>query len=182
MPGDPLPGAAGDIAAAESYPRRLWRSLASVSPEHDTIIRLIILEKLVKVVLVVGAIFAFIIFGGPISRLASTARSELLVGADVGFFDRLLDQILVYVVHLTQTVTFVVALVAYGSIEGTEGVGLYLRRRWAEYLTVFGTGLLIPYEVYELLRHATLFKAAALTANVGIVVYLAWRKRLFVDV
>lgn len=129
-----------------------------------------------------GALVAFIVFGGPINRLANLARNELLVGADVGFFDRLLDQVLVFVAHLTHTATFMVALIAYGTIEGTEGIGLFLRRRWAEYLTVLGTGVLIPFELYELVHHTTLFKAAALIANLAIVVYLAWRKRLFVDV
>lgn len=119
---------------------------------------------------------------GYLPRLAADARADLLVGADVGFVDRLVDSVLVYVFHLSQTAIFFVALVVYGAIEGTEGVGLYLRRRWAEYLTVIGTGSLVPYEVYELLRHATLFKAAALLINVAIIVYLAWRKRLFVDV
>jgi len=75
-----------------------------------------------------------------------------------------------------------VGLVGYALLEGTEGVGLAMRRRWAEYLTVVATGLLIPYEVYELGRHATLFKVGALLLNVAVVAYLAWRKRLFVDV
>ena len=73
-------------------------------------------------------------------------------------------------------------LVGYALLEGTEGVGLAMRRRWAEYLTVVATSLLIPYEVYELGRHATLFKVGALLLNVAVVAYLAWRKRLFVDV
>jgi uncharacterized membrane protein (DUF2068 family) len=32
----------------------------------------------------------------------------------------------------------------------TEGIGLWLRKRWAEYLTVIATGSLIPLELYEL--------------------------------
>jgi uncharacterized membrane protein (DUF2068 family) len=57
-----------------------------------------------------------------------------------------------------------------------------MRRRWAEYLTVFATGILIPYEAYEVVRHITLFKVGALLLNIAVVAYLAYRKRLFVGV
>ena len=67
-------------------------------------------------------------------------------------------------------------------VEGTEGVGLAMRRRWAEYLTVIATGLLIPYEAYEVIHKVTLFKIGALLLNVAVVGYLAYRKRLFVGI
>src|SRR5436190_22283570 len=38
----------------------------------------------------------------------------------------------------------------YGVLELVEGVGLFLRRRWAEWLTVVATSLLVPLEIYEL--------------------------------
>src|SRR5437899_6513492 len=41
--------------------------------------------------------------------------------------------------------------------------GLAMRRRWAEYLTVIATGILIPYEAYEVVKHVTLFKVTCLT-------------------
>jgi uncharacterized membrane protein (DUF2068 family) len=75
-----------------------------------------------------------------------------------------------------------IGLIGYALLEGTEGIGLAMRRRWAEYLTVIATGLLIPYEVYELVHRVTLFKIGALLVNVAVVGYLAWRKRLFRDV
>jgi uncharacterized membrane protein (DUF2068 family) len=61
-------------------------------------------------------------------------------------------------------------------------VGLAMRRRWAEYLTVIATGILIPYEAYEVIHHVTLFKIGALLLNVAVVGYLAYRKRLFVGI
>ena len=72
--------------------------------------------------------------------------------------------------------------VAYALVEGTEGVGLAMRRRWAEYLTVIATSVLIPYEAYEVIHHATLFKIGALLVNLAVVGYLAYRKRLFVGI
>src|SRR5438105_6040167 len=35
----------------------------------------------------------------------------------------------------------------YSAVLFTEGIGVYLQKRWAEYLMVFATGELIPLEV-----------------------------------
>ena len=53
-----------------------------------------------------------------------------------------------------------------------EGIGLLLRRRWAEYLTVVATGLLLPLEVYEIARKPNALRVVVLLANLVIVAYL----------
>ena len=65
----------------------------------------------------------------------------------------------------------------YAGLFATEGVGLLLRKRWAEYFTIFTTGGLIPLEVYELARHFTVAKLVVLLINVAIVWYLVARVR-----
>jgi uncharacterized membrane protein (DUF2068 family) len=65
------------------------------------------------------------------------------------------------------------AALAYGGLELVEGGGLFLRRRWAEWLTVVATTLLIPLELYELIRKPSVLKAVGLIVNILIVVYLA---------
>ena len=65
----------------------------------------------------------------------------------------------------------------YAGLFATEGVGLLLRRRWAEYFTIVTTGGLIPLEVYELARHFTIAKLVVLFVNAAIVVYLVSRVR-----
>ena len=60
----------------------------------------------------------------------------------------------------------------YAGLLLTEGVGLLLRKRWAEYFTIITTSGLIPLELYELARHVSLAKIAVLTVNVAIVIYL----------
>ena len=42
------------------------------------------------------------------------------------------------------------AIAAYAVLEGTEAVGLWLGRRWDEYLTFVATAIFVPYEIYEL--------------------------------
>jgi len=63
--------------------------------------------------------------------------------------------------------------IGYAALELTEGVGLFRRKRWAEWLTVVATALLVPAEIYEFVRHASWLKGAGIAVNVLIVVYLA---------
>ena len=44
------------------------------------------------------------------------------------------------------------AIAAYALLEGVEAAGLWLGRRWAEYLTFVATTIFVPYEVYELTK------------------------------
>jgi uncharacterized membrane protein (DUF2068 family) len=60
----------------------------------------------------------------------------------------------------------------YSALFLTEGIGLALRKRWAEYFTIASTSLFIPLEVYELAKHASLAKSILVLANAGIVAYL----------
>jgi uncharacterized membrane protein (DUF2068 family) len=60
----------------------------------------------------------------------------------------------------------------YAALLLTEGIGLLLRRRWAEYFTVIVTGSFIPLEVYELTRRLTWGRLVLLGVNVAVVWYL----------
>jgi uncharacterized membrane protein (DUF2068 family) len=70
-------------------------------------------------------------------------------------------------------------LFAYAALEGAEAVGLWLQRRWAEYLTFIATALLLPLEIYELTETVSPFKVTALLINLAIIAYLVLAKRLF---
>ncbi|MDX6583804.1 MAG: hypothetical protein QOI10_2988 [Solirubrobacterales bacterium] len=71
------------------------------------------------------------------------------------------------------------ALAAYALVQGAEAVGLWLQRRWAEYLAVVSTSAFLPIEIYELIDGVTVLKVLALVINLAIVVYLLFAKRLF---
>ena len=65
----------------------------------------------------------------------------------------------------------------YAGLFASEGVGLLLRKRWAEYFTIVTTGGLIPLEIYELAQHFTMPKLVVALVNVLIVWYLVARVR-----
>ncbi len=72
---------------------------------------------------------------------------------------------------------FGIVALAYAALEGTEAYGLWKRRRWAEWLTVLATSLLLIPEVWELTKSTTFLKVGALVVNVAIVAYLLVRLR-----
>lgn len=81
--------------------------------------------------------------------------------------------------HHSTLVWVTLGVFAYAVLQLTEAVGLWLLKRWGEYVAVVGTSAFIPIEVYELVDGFTWLKLAALVVNVAAVVYLVWSKRLF---
>jgi uncharacterized membrane protein (DUF2068 family) len=65
----------------------------------------------------------------------------------------------------------------YRAVFLTEGTGLMLRTRWAEYLTAIATGSFLPLEFYELVERVRVARALLVSANVVIVLYLVARLR-----
>ncbi len=65
----------------------------------------------------------------------------------------------------------------YAGIFLAEGVGLALKKRWAEYFTIITTSSLLPVEIYELARRVSAGKVLALVINLAVVVYLVMELR-----
>jgi uncharacterized membrane protein (DUF2068 family) len=65
----------------------------------------------------------------------------------------------------------------YCVLELVEGVGLLLRRRWAEYLTIVATVLLLPPEIYEIARKVSPVRVGVLVLNLAILAYLVVKLR-----
>lgn len=63
----------------------------------------------------------------------------------------------------------------YAAVFATEGIGLLLAKRWAEYVTLGVTISFIPIECFELAKRPSAIKAATIAINVAVVIYLALR-------
>lgn len=70
-------------------------------------------------------------------------------------------------------------LAALGAVKWAEAVGLWMGKRWGEYLAAVATAAFIPVEVFELVEHISAFKIVLLLINVAAVVWLVVAKRLF---
>lgn len=65
----------------------------------------------------------------------------------------------------------------YAILHLIEGIGLFMEREWAAYLTVIATGSLIPVEVYEIARKVSAVKIAVLIFNILILIYIIVKLR-----
>jgi uncharacterized membrane protein (DUF2068 family) len=60
----------------------------------------------------------------------------------------------------------------YAGLDLVEGIGLYLEKTWAEYLTLAITASFLPLELYEIFRRLTLVRVGLLALNAMIFIYL----------
>lgn len=144
-------------------------------------IRFIIIERFLKGAVLIAGGIVLIVASSETNLHDLTARLHTELNLDPGrhLWRRLYEKVLSGLSSHPDEIG--VGAILYGLLEGFEAFGLILRRRWAEYLVVVATVVFIPVEIDELLRHPTVLKAAALVVNVAIVVYLVWRKRLFIE-
>ena len=73
--------------------------------------------------------------------------------------------------------SIVIVTGVYTGILLAEGIGLYLRKTWAEWLTVIASASLIPFELWRLFfghHHNSVAVLAATILNIVIVIYLIW--------
>jgi uncharacterized membrane protein (DUF2068 family) len=82
----------------------------------------------------------------------------------------ILDKIALIDPHRLKQIS--IAVFAGAGLHILEGVGLVLRKVWAEYITLILTASFLPWEMIEILRHATWIKAVLLLLNLAVVVYL----------
>jgi uncharacterized membrane protein (DUF2068 family) len=152
---------------------------AADPPRSRRILKLIAAERAVRGVLLLAAGFYLLThLDTDFGKLAD----RLMRAIELDPRRHLLHRIIAYLhnLHASELKLAGIAAIVYGVIELVEGTGLWLDRLWAEYLTVVSTSLLLPYELYELVRRPSALKAAGIAVNVAIVVYLAvlLRRRL----
>jgi uncharacterized membrane protein (DUF2068 family) len=92
---------------------------------------------------------------------------------------RYVGQVLVEAAALTPTRILDVGVGSfiYAVLFLTEGIGLWLLKRWAEWMTIIITSSLLPVEVWELFRHPNVAKVLVLAINLVLVGYLVWQVR-----
>ena len=143
---------------------------------HDRGLFALALFKMAKAVLL------FLAGAGALSLLrpAEEAKvrewlADLTIRQGHRFVERALH--LLNVASPRQMTLVALASICYGLLFATEGIGLWMEKRWAEWLTIVATGSLIPFEIYELARALTPVRTLALVANVAAVIYLIYRLR-----
>jgi uncharacterized membrane protein (DUF2068 family) len=147
-----------------------------MKPADNRLIRLIALFKLVKAALLIAVGF------GALHLLHKDLASVLQhwiarLSLDPG--NRFVDRGLQKVANLTPDKIKGLGIVSfiYAGLFLTEGIGLWLVKRWAEWFSVIITTSLIPVEIYEIYRHPSAIKCLVLIVNIAVVGYLLYRIR-----
>ena len=145
-------------------------------PRHrsDLVIRLIAFFKLVKAGVLIALGVGLLSMRHEHSWLGTWIHA-LAVDPHGKYLSELLAKLGALDAH--QLLPLGLASLAYASVFLTEGIGLMLKKPWAEIMTVIVTVSFIPLEIYELVEHPTLAKIAVLLVNVAVVPYLLWRLR-----
>ena len=143
---------------------------------HSRFLRLIALFKLVKAALLIAlGVGALKLLHKDVAEAVEYWVELLRLDPNNHYIDAALEK----VSNLTPDKIKELGLgsMIYAGLFLTEGIGLWLEKRWAEWLTVIITSSLIPIEIYEIYRHPTPVKIAVLLINIAIVAYLVYRIR-----
>src|SRR5271168_3137553 len=140
------------------------------------VLRTIALYKLVKVLLLLAIAY------GEVRLRDASLTAKMLVWASErpnGLEHDVVTYLLQWFSGLSSSRIHALRIVtlSYAAVFAVEGIGLWMQKRWAEWLTTIITGSLIPLEVWELIFRPNIGKAAVLLANIAIVVYLVWHVR-----
>ena len=136
-------------------------------------LRTIALYKLLKVVILLLAAY------GEIRLHDATLSAKILSWASArpqGLEHDLVTRGLAWFSGLSESRVHEVRLLTltYAAVFAVEGVGLWMQRRWAEWLTTIITASLIPLELWELIHKPSIGACLVILANTLIVVYLYW--------
>jgi uncharacterized membrane protein (DUF2068 family) len=156
----------------QTAPRKAAAKRTGSSP----ILLVIALFKLIKAgLLIVAGIGAARLLHRDIAGTLQHWTQLLRVDPDNHYIHGLLVKILR--VSPRQLRELSIGTFVYAGLFATEGLGLLLRKRWAEYLTIVITGALMPLEVFELAQRFTATRLAVLIVNALIVWFLVRRVR-----
>ncbi|MGC1364035.1 MAG: DUF2127 domain-containing protein [Silvibacterium sp.] len=70
------------------------------------------------------------------------------------------------------------AVFAHAALDILEGVGLILRKIWAEFVTLGVSILFLPLEFFEIARHVTWVRVGITVVNVAVVIYLIFHVQM----
>lgn len=92
------------------------------------------------------------------------------------FVSLLLGKVALISPHRLREISAVVF--AHAALDIVEGVGLILRKIWAEFVTLTVTALFLPVEFFEIVRHVTLVRVSILAVNLAVVAYLIFHVQM----
>lgn len=145
--------------------------IAQKPRHHNKGLILIAVYKLLQALFFVAiGVGAFRLLHKDIGDVLYQVASDLRFNPESRFVNFVLDRATLLNDPMLRRIGF--GAFCYAAVGLLEGIGLYLEKAWAEYLTLIITASFLPFEVHEIMRRLTLPRVSLLVVNVLVLVYL----------
>jgi uncharacterized membrane protein (DUF2068 family) len=137
-------------------------------------------DTLIGIFKLAKAAILLVVAFGTLSLLDDRTRVEMLhritqLSSDSHFraLERFTNMVGVATKGRIEMVT--IGSVFYAALFSTEGIGLLMHARWAEYFTSIVTASFLPLEIYEIVHRPDILKVSILAINIAVLIYLILR-------
>jgi uncharacterized membrane protein (DUF2068 family) len=139
---------------------------------HNKYLVLIAVYKLLQSLLFIAiGVGALRLLHKDIGDVLAQVAHDLRFNTESRFVDFLLERASLLNDPMLRRIGFVAF--CYAAIGILEGIGLYLEKAWAEYLTLIITFSFLPIEIVEIFHRLTMAKVVILVVNVLVLIYLS---------
>jgi uncharacterized membrane protein (DUF2068 family) len=138
---------------------------------HNTLLILIAAFKLAQALLFAAVgVGAFRLLHKDIGDTLEQLVNHLRFNPESRLVNFVLEKATLVDDHMLRRIGAVVFI--YAGLDLIEGIGLYLEKAWAEYLTLAITASFLPWEIFEVFRRVTPIRVGLLTLNALVLIYL----------
>ena len=149
--------------------------MSNVRRRPDIVIRLIAVFKLLKALMLIALGVGALSMRHHHDGWVNTWVHALAADPHGKYLTELLARVTSFDAHELRQIG--VGSMVYALVFVVEGIGLMLRKAWAEIMTVIVTTSFVPLEIYELVAHRSWAKVVVIVVNVLVVLYLLRRLR-----
>ena len=140
-------------------------------PDRNRWLILIGVLKLLKAVLFVSMGFGVIrLLHKDVADVLLQVTTALRFDPENRIVNLLLEKSALLTPHALREIS--IGMFLYATLDVIEGTGLVMEKSWAEYFTLILTGSFLPWELYEIIHHVTIFKVVITILNLAVFVYL----------
>jgi uncharacterized membrane protein (DUF2068 family) len=147
----------------------------AVRSHNRWVVAIGVLKLLKAILFVLIGIGAINLLHKDVVDLFAKGLADLNFDPESHFVNVILDKVALLNDHRLRLIS--TAIFSYAVLDVVEGVGLLLEKAWAEYLTIIVTASFLPWEMFEVARHASVIKIVLFLTNAAVVAYLVYDVR-----
>jgi uncharacterized membrane protein (DUF2068 family) len=147
------------------------QSVATARRHNKGLVLIAVYKLLLALFFIALGVGALRLVGKDVGDIAFRIASDLKFNPEARFVHFILERASLLEDPMLRRIGF--AAFCYAAIGVAEGIGLYLEKAWAEYLTLVITASFLPWEIMEMLHRHTLPRISLLVVNLAVLIYLS---------